>query len=309
MEKKKQTTQEETLQQLNDELAKAEESFDSLRQSMPLVPNSEYLGKMQTAASQIEQIKEKIGKLTSGAATTDNTNVAISKFTISPLAQPINGSVAICSATFYNTLTVNGITINEGKNGLYVKMPQKRTKQGHFIDVAHPLSADGRRNINQTLLSSYKDGVLKQEFEVAPPKTVSAQNSVKYPPEYGNSLARLDIVVGDMVVHNAKIIKSKDDVPRLTMPSYKAKDGNHTSICIPATKEAYAEFNKQALDEFNTEYSYRKISDSDAEKLEQAGIKVQVHQNAKGENIAKIHPDDVNKVNQVIAPPANTFRK
>lgn len=26
-------------------------------------------------------------------------------------------------------------------------------------------------------------------------------------------------------------------------------------------------------------------------------------------NIAKIHPDDVNKVNQVIAPPANTFRK
>ena len=124
-----------------------------------------------------------------------------------------------------------------------------------------------------------------------------------------NSLARLDIVVDDMVVHNAKIIKGKDDVPRLTMPSYKAKDGNHTSICIPATKEAYADFNEKALNEFNTEYVYRKLSDDDAAKLEQAGVKVQIHQNAQGENIAKIHPDDVNKVNQVIAPPANTFRK
>ena len=306
---KKNAAQETELQKLNDELAKAEESFESMRRSMPLVPNSDYLGKMQEAASHIEQIKVKIGKLTTGATASENTNASISKFTISPLAQPINGSVAICSATFYNTLTVNGITINEGKNGLYVKMPQKRTKQGRFIDVAHPLSADGRRNINQTLLSAYKSGVLKQEFEVAPPKTVAAQNSVKYPPEYGNSLARLDIVVDDMVVHNAKIIKGKDDVPRLTMPSYKAKDGNHTSICIPATKEAYAEFNEKAINEFNTEYVYRKLSDDDAAKLEQAGVKVQIHQNAQGENIAKIHPNDVNKVNQVIAPPANTFRK
>ena len=119
----------------------------------------------------------------------------------------------------------------------------------------------------------------------------------------------LDIVVDDMVVHNAKIIKGKDDVPRLTMPSYKAKDGNHTSIWIPATKEAYAEFNDKAINEFNTEYSYRKISDSDAAKLEQAGIKVQIHQNAQGENIAKIHPNDVGKVNQVIATPTNTFHK
>ena len=162
--------QESALQQLNEELAKAEESFETMRRSMPLVPNADYLGRMQAAASNIEQIKERIAALTSGASMSENTNASISKFTISPLAQPINGSVAVCSATFYNTLTVNGITINEGKNGLYVKMPQKRTKQGRFIDVAHPLSADGRRNINETLLTAYKSGVLKQEFEVAPPK-------------------------------------------------------------------------------------------------------------------------------------------
>ena len=102
---KKNAAQETELQKLNDELAKAEESFESMRRSMPLVPNSDYLGKMQAAASHIEQIKVKIGKLTTGATASENTNASISKFTISPLAQPINGSVAICSATFYNTLT------------------------------------------------------------------------------------------------------------------------------------------------------------------------------------------------------------
>lgn len=309
MEKKKPTAQEESLQQLNDELVKAEETFTTLRQSMPLVPNSEYLGKMQAAAVKIEQIKAKISKLTSGTVTADYGNASISKFTITPLEQPINGSVAICSATFYNTLTINGITINEGRNGLYVKMPQKRTKQGRFIDVAHPLSADGRRNINETLLTAYKNGIMKQEFEVAPPKTIAAQNSVTYPPAYGNTLARLDIVVGDMVVHNAKIIKGKDDVLRLSMPSYKTKDGNYTSICIPATKEAYATFNEKALSEFNTKYIYRTLNEGDAEKLEQAGIKVPISQSPEGESIAKIHPDDVSRVNQALAPPTNKYHK
>ena len=60
--------QESALQQLNEELAKAEESFETMRRSMPLVPNADYLGRMQAAASNIEQIKERIAALTSGAS-------------------------------------------------------------------------------------------------------------------------------------------------------------------------------------------------------------------------------------------------
>ena len=55
--------QESALQQLNEELAKAEESFETMRRSMPLVPNADYLGRMQAAASNIEQIKERIAAL------------------------------------------------------------------------------------------------------------------------------------------------------------------------------------------------------------------------------------------------------
>ena len=229
----------------------------------------------------------------------ETSNSSISKFTISPLEQPINGTVAVCSATFYNTLTVNGITINEGKSGLYVRMPQKRTKQGNYIDVAHPLSSDGRRNINQTLLTAYKNNVFHQELTAPEPNKVLAQNSVKYPPEYGNSLARLDIVVDDMVVHNAKIMKSGDST-HLLMPTYKSKDGKYTSICAPASKDKYAEFNLKANEEFNADYSFRKFDDDTVSKLKDSSVNIQVHKNKKGENIVKFKTADLEKVNAIV---------
>ena len=138
-------------------------------------------------------------------------NRAISQLIITPLNPPRNSVVGICSAPFYNALTVNGITINVNRNNeIYVRMPQKRTQQGRYIDVAHPLTREGRENINHTILSAFRQGVNRQRFEVAVPLSVAAQNSVKYPPEYGNSLARMDLVVNDMVVHNAKIIRGKN---------------------------------------------------------------------------------------------------
>ena len=99
----------------------------------------------QLLEQQNEKPQKEINPIKGDLPLQAQTNTSISKFSISPLPQPINGSVAVCSATFYNTLTVNGITINNGRKGLYVKMPQKRTKQGRFLDVCHPLSAEGRQ--------------------------------------------------------------------------------------------------------------------------------------------------------------------
>ena len=294
-------SQKKQLEQLNVELDNASALLNEQHDKMPLVPSSEYLRQMQETALRVERLQKEIAAMKGEADTQAVTNLSISKYTISPLQPPINGTVAVCSATFYNTLTVNGITINEGRNGLYVRMPQKRTQQGKYIDVAHPLSVDGRRNINQTLLSAYRDNNFKQKFNVAAPTTIVAQNSVKYPPEYGNSLARLDIVVGDMVVHNAKIIKS-DNEPRLIMPSYKTKDGSYTSICIPATKDAFSKMNQKALEEYNTEYSLRKLTDDDVAALKESGIKVQCRKNTQGENVVKFKFEDLQKVNAIINP-------
>lgn len=292
---------EQLLNQLNGELADAKDLLSDMHDHMSSMPSADYLKRMQETALRIEELEKKITNIANGSLYQEAQNDVISKFTISPLPQPINGSVAICTATFYNTLTVNGITINDGRKGLYVKMPQKRTVQGNYIDVAHPLSSDTRRNINQVLLSAYREGKFHQEFDVAQPKTILAQNSVKNPPSYGNSLARMDLVVGDMVVHNAKIFKGNDDKLHLTMPGYRTKDGKYTSLCIPANKEAFAEFSKKAMEEFNTDYSFRKLSDDDVSALRESGIKLQSHKNKQGENIVKFKTEDLAKVNSVVS--------
>lgn len=287
------------LNELQEELANATEALDNMRDFMPAQPTSEYLNQMQEAALRVEKLQKEIKSIKDDLPLQTQTNTSISKFSISPLPQPINGSVAVCSATFYNTLTVNGMTINNGRKGLYVKMPQKRTKQGRFLDVCHPLSAEGRQNINETLISAYLKGNFKQEFEVAYPQNIAAQNSVKYPPEYGNSLARMDLIVDDMVVHNARIIKRNGE-PRLSMPSYQAKDGSYTTICVPSSKESYAELNSKALEEFNTEYTYSKFSDTDVDALKESGVKFQSRKNENGENIVKFKTADLQKVNAVV---------
>lgn len=233
--------------------------------------------------------------------TVQNFNSSITKFTISPLKEPKNSVVAVASATFYDTLTVNGITINKGKNGLYVKMPQKKTQKGNYIDVVHPLSPEGRKNINDTLLQAYQKSEFKKENVVVAPNTpIKAQNVVKYPGDYGNKLARCDLIVIDMVVHNVNII-NVNDKPKLYMPSYKTKDGSFTSICVPTSKGAYSEMKSAALTEYNTDYSYRKYSDAVVEKLKASTeVNIQSHKNDKGENIVKFKTDDLQKVNAVI---------
>lgn len=294
--------QNDLIQQLNEELADATELFDQMRDFMPSMPSSEYLKQMQEISAKIEKLNSRISQISSEKSSSAKTNPSISKYKISPLQQPLNGTVAVCTATFYNTLTVNGITINHGKHGLYVKMPQKRTHQGRYLDVAHPLSESGRRNINETLLNGYHKNEFQKEFYVNPPNRIFAQNSVKYPPEFGNSLARLDVVVGDMVVHNAKIVQGKDGAPHLFMPNYKTKDGSYTSICNPSNKAAYAEMSKQAMAEYNTNYSFRKLSDDDVAALRESGIKLQCRKNSQGENVVKFKFEDLAKVNAVVNP-------
>lgn len=233
--------------------------------------------------------------------TDQNYNSSITKFTISPLKEPKNSVVAVASATFYDTLTVYGITINKGKNGLYVKMPQKKTQKGNYIDVVHPLSPEGRKNINDTLLQAYQKSEFKKENVVVAPNTpIKAQNVVKYPEDYGNKLARCDLIVIDMVVHNVNII-NVNDKPKLYMPSYKTKNGSFTSICVPTDKKAYGEMKNAALTEYNTNYTYRKYSDADVEKLKASSeVNIQSHKNNNGENIVKFKTDDLQKVHAIV---------
>lgn len=313
------------LTNLRVELSKALQQLDQLTDDSDNMPSEEYERQYEALSDRIgalnQQIEEQLNansgqrkpaeKIPEGNKKGSiQSNRSISQVIITPLNPSKKTVVAVCSATFYDALTVNGITINVNRNNeIYVRMPQKRTQQGRYIDVAHPLSREGRENINHTILSAFLQGVNRQRFEVEAPLSVAAQNSVKYPPEYGNSLARMDLVVNDMVVHNAKIIRGKNGEPHLVMPTYKSKDGEYVSICNPANKRAFAVFSEKAMEEFNTEYQYFHLNDSEVAELSSNGVKAEVHKISDDSNVVKVKPVDVEKVNAIINPTQNLAPK
>lgn len=236
-------------------------------------------------------------------------NPLISKYNIVPLTEPRNNVVAVVSAIFYNSLTVNNITINTNRSGgLFVRMPQKRTNQGNFIDVVHPLNAVTRKNINETLLNAYKNSELKKQFTVQGEIKILAQNCQKFETEqYENNLARLDVVVNDMVIHNAKIFLNKDGFTQLALPSYKGKNG-YVSICAPFSKAVFKTMNEAAVEEFNAEYQFVECNDTQVEALKQSGLRINSNSKADGINIIKFKTADAAQVQNILNA-ANTIRK
>jgi stage V sporulation protein G len=62
---------------------------------------------------------------------------------------------AIVSITFDENFVVHDVRIIEGSNGLFVAMPSKRTPTGEFRDIAHPINAETREIIQQSVLDAY----------------------------------------------------------------------------------------------------------------------------------------------------------
>lgn len=76
---------------------------------------------------------------------------------------------AIASITIDHEFVVHDIRVIDGNNGLFVAMPSKRTPDGEFRDIAHPISSQTREKIQSAVLTEYdKAGELEEvEFEEA----------------------------------------------------------------------------------------------------------------------------------------------
>lgn len=78
----------------------------------------------------------------------------ITEVRIRRLAQE-NKMKAIVSITFNECFVVHDVRIIEGSSGLFVAMPSKRTPNGEFRDIAHPINAETRELIQQSVLNAY----------------------------------------------------------------------------------------------------------------------------------------------------------
>ncbi|NLC92363.1 MAG: septation regulator SpoVG [Treponema sp.] len=69
---------------------------------------------------------------------------------------------AYVTVTFDNCFVVHNVKIIEGKSGLFIAMPSRKTANGEYKDVAHPISPDFRFELQDKILAEYKAGHIEE---------------------------------------------------------------------------------------------------------------------------------------------------
>ena len=70
---------------------------------------------------------------------------------------------AVASVTFDDCFVVHDIKVRSGSDGLFIAMPSRRTSDGEFKDIAHPLNTETREELKDAILAAYNDELAKAE--------------------------------------------------------------------------------------------------------------------------------------------------
>lgn len=66
---------------------------------------------------------------------------------------------AVVSITIDNLFVVHDIKVIEGDKGLFIAMPSKKTGDGEFRDIAHPINSEAREMIQERIFSAYEEAM------------------------------------------------------------------------------------------------------------------------------------------------------
>ena len=64
---------------------------------------------------------------------------------------------AVASITIDGCFVVHDIKILEGNRGLFVMMPSRKSADGIYKDVAHPINTETREMLKTVLVKAYSD--------------------------------------------------------------------------------------------------------------------------------------------------------
>ncbi len=70
---------------------------------------------------------------------------------------------AVVSITIDNVFVVHDIKVIEGEKGLFIAMPSKKSADGEYRDIAHPINSETRSMLEEIILKSYEESALQGE--------------------------------------------------------------------------------------------------------------------------------------------------
>ncbi len=73
---------------------------------------------------------------------------------------------AVVSVTFDDEFVVHDMKIIEGQSGLFIAMPSRKTPDGEYKDIAHPINSTTREQLQQMILEKYAQVLEEETAEV-----------------------------------------------------------------------------------------------------------------------------------------------
>ncbi|MDD6483046.1 MAG: septation regulator SpoVG [Clostridiales bacterium] len=72
---------------------------------------------------------------------------------------------AVVSVTFDDAFVVHDIKIIEGQDKLFTAMPSRKTQDGEFKDIAHPINRETRLKLEEAILAEYRNALEQSTVE------------------------------------------------------------------------------------------------------------------------------------------------
>jgi stage V sporulation protein G len=72
---------------------------------------------------------------------------------------------AVVSVTFDDAFVVHDIKVIEGQDKLFIAMPSRKTLDGEFKDIAHPINVQMREVLQTAVLAKYEESLEEVQDE------------------------------------------------------------------------------------------------------------------------------------------------
>ena len=70
---------------------------------------------------------------------------------------------AVASVTFDDCFVVHDIKVIEGNEGYFIAMPSRKTNDGEYKDIAHPIKTETREELISVILNAFEEEKLKPQ--------------------------------------------------------------------------------------------------------------------------------------------------
>ncbi len=72
---------------------------------------------------------------------------------------------AVVSVTFDDAIVVHDIKVIEVQDKMFIAMPSRKTSEGEFKDIAHPINSQMREYLQKSILDKYEESLTVEETE------------------------------------------------------------------------------------------------------------------------------------------------